>query len=603
MTKPIPPRLLPVFLVLGLAVLTSCSSPIATTLDTAAQDQLAGVVQLLGRSNNSAISESSVIRLAFTTPILLSSLELSGSLGEAAEPGVSVGSADSVRELELTPAGGAWPLGEDRELVVDAATASRPIGQVRMRFTVVPPVLYVSADRGRYTGAGTVARPFNTPQRAYDFLRTEFADSTTVEVRVAAGSYNTNLPGSADADGLTVPANSRTIGGYSSDFSAQDPELYESRLVSRMEVDSPAIVLQAGSFQDLTVQDRDFVGTAVLSLGGDARLDNVTMDGKDGPVVLIPAGATADIRNSRLRSDSITGVLRVAGGTVTVSNTSIRGGNLGGDVVAVETVGGTLTLQNSSIFTEYGQGSFGIFATESSDLRIEDSVIEQQGGVAAFAISIYDSTLMVRRSVFRNAGGSFATGVSADRTTVRLINTVIDTGVQESFAAAISLTGGSLEIRNSTIASYSGSGNSAVTVDSESGEAVPTLIQNTLFFMPGATGGSFLFTDTPGDIRVENSNFHGPNLDNDIITFTDVVGGTPPNPALVERVNTSFDDPLFANPARLADGGDWRLTASTPVSVTEGGLDGAALGWDFTVDADGVTRTNPWSIGAYEYVP
>jgi hypothetical protein len=77
------------------------------------------------------------------------------------------------------------------------------------------------------------------------------------------------------------------------------------------------------------------------------------MDGKDGPVVLIPAGAAAEIRNSRLRSDSITGVLRVAGGTVTVSNTSIRGGNLGGDVVAVETVGGTLNLQNSGIYTEY----------------------------------------------------------------------------------------------------------------------------------------------------------------------------------------------------------------------------------------------------------
>jgi hypothetical protein len=210
---------------------------------------------------------------------------------------------------------------------------------------------------------------------------------------------------------------------------------------------------------------------------------------------------------------------------------------------------------------------------------------------------------MVRRSVFRNAGGSFAIGVSADRTAVRLINTVIDTGVQVSFASAISLTGGSLEVRNSTLGSYSGPDNSAVTVDSESGEAVPTLIQNTLFFMPGATGGSFFFTDTPGDIRVENSNLYGPDLANDIITFPDVDGGTPPAPALVESVNNSFDDPLFANPARLAEGGDWRLTASSPVSVTEGGLDGAAQGWDFTVDADGVTRSIPWSIGAYEYVP
>jgi len=42
---------------------------------------------------------------------------------------------------------------------------------------------------------------------------------------------------------------------------------------------------------------------------------------------------------------------------------------------------------------------------------------------------------------------------------------------------------------------------------------------------------------------------------------------------------------------------DWRLTASSPTEVTQGGLD---LSAEFTTDKDGVTRTAPWSIGAYE---
>lgn len=586
-----------------LVLLESCSSPLANMLKTAAEDQLAGVVQLIGRTNDSALSESSTIHLAFTTPVLLSSLQLSGGLGEVAAAAVTKGSALAVEKIEITPTGDGWPLGSDQELVVDARTASRSIRQVRMRFTVVPPALHVSADTGRYTGTGTVDRPFNTPQRAYDLIRTEFPDTPTVEVRLAEGDYDTNLPDRADAEGLAVPANARTIGGFSPDFSTQDPTLYESRLVSRVDVDSPAIVLQSSTFEDLTVEDRGFGTTGLLSLEGSASLENVTVAGSFGTAVLIPPGATAEIRGSRLRSDSITGVLRVTGGAVTVSDTPIRGGNLLGDAVAIEVVGGTLWMRRSSVFTEYGQGSFGILATESSELTLEDTVIEQQGGVTAAAIDVKDSTLLLRRSVLSNAGGSFAYSVNADRTAVRVINSIIDVGVQESFASTISVTGGSLEIRNSTIGAYSGPAHSAISVDSESGEAVPTLIQNSLVYMPGAIGGSFLFTDTPGDIRVESSNLYGPDIDNDIITFTDLDDGTPPNPGLVEGVDNTFDDPLFADPRRLAEGGDWRLTASSPVSVTEGGLDGVVQGWDFSVDADGVTRTSPWSIGAYEYLP
>jgi hypothetical protein len=42
---------------------------------------------------------------------------------------------------------------------------------------------------------------------------------------------------------------------------------------------------------------------------------------------------------------------------------------------------------------------------------------------------------------------------------------------------------------------------------------------------------------------------------------------------------------------------DWHLNASSPAAVKFGGLD---LSVDFSTDKDGIQRTAPWSIGAYE---
>jgi hypothetical protein len=45
------------------------------------------------------------------------------------------------------------------------------------------------------------------------------------------------------------------------------------------------------------------------------------------------------------------------------------------------------------------------------------------------------------------------------------------------------------------------------------------------------------------------------------------------------------------------DDNNWRLLGTTPASVTQGGVDLSA--W-FTTDRAGVTRTAPWTIGAYK---
>ncbi len=42
---------------------------------------------------------------------------------------------------------------------------------------------------------------------------------------------------------------------------------------------------------------------------------------------------------------------------------------------------------------------------------------------------------------------------------------------------------------------------------------------------------------------------------------------------------------------------DWHLNDNSPSSVTQGGIN---LSSEFTKDKDDVTRTAPWSMGAYE---
>ena len=67
-------------------------------------------------------------------------------------------------------------------------------------------------------------------------------------------------------------------------------------------------------------------------------------------------------------------------------------------------------------------------------------------------------------------------------------------------------------------------------------------------------------------------------------------GNVSTDPMLVDRDGADDDPTTFVD-------NDWHLSGASPASVTGGGLDLSAL---FTIDADGVARSVPWSIGAYE---
>ncbi len=81
----------------------------------------------------------------------------------------------------------------------------------------------------------------------------------------------------------------------------------------------------------------------------------------------------------------------------------------------------------------------------------------------------------------------------------------------------------------------------------------------------------------------------------DVNTLTDIINGMGGNVSV---------DPVFVDidgaddDITTMDDNDWHLTGSTTTDISTGGLN---LSADFTTDKDGVTRTDPWSMGCYEF--
>lgn len=125
-----------------------------------------------------------------------------------------------------------------------------------------------------------------------------------------------------------------------------------------------------------------------------------------------------------------------------------------------------------------------------------------------------------------------------------------------------------------------------------SGGATNTLIaNNTLYNITSRNGGGIQIDgSSPGttNTTIQNNILFGG--DDDTITGSD--GGTISNNRCDSGCTTSAD-PQFVNAA----GGNFHLSISTPTTVSEGGVN---LSASFTTDKDGVARTVPWSMGAYE---
>jgi hypothetical protein len=164
-------------------------------------------------------------------------------------------------------------------------------------------------------------------------------------------------------------------------------------------------------------------------------------------------------------------------------------------------------------------------------------------------------------------------------------NTINASSATDSFGIHMSAGSGALvapTIENNIISALMGASERYCVHETDANSDPTALRNNVLFDCPtalyrdeGNTAGNTAITD----IAAVN-----------MLMDTTSSGNISTDPMFVDRDGADDDPTTFVD-------NDWHLSGASPASVTGGGLD---LSAQFTSDADGVARTAPWSIGAYE---
>ncbi|MFW6262187.1 MAG: hypothetical protein ACOC6J_11465 [Spirochaetota bacterium] len=350
-----------------------------------------------------------------------------------------------------------------------------------------------------------------------------------------------------------------------------------------------------------------------VRLLGSSTVRDLVIEHDDGPALEARQGGVSLVETSTLDSRTTEGVVEVREAGLFIVDTTVRARAEGGDAVGVSVIEGAMELQRSRVDVGVASG-FGVYGW-SSEVNLFDTTVTLAGAQLTYGVYTRSCELLFVRSVIRHGPGTINTGMYFEATDALVVNSLVDAGIVENQSLGIVAEGGSLVVRTSTIGVSNSGFGSAIQVTAIDSVPVPTTVQNTILAATGGSGSGYLIdTDSAATTTLQNSNLFGPTTssylatrafgsDTRILVDSGDIG-------LVETeiagaggtADTNYDlDPVFANPVRLIDGGDWRLSAGSPASIRTGGLDGLTLGWNVAYDADNVERTVPWSIGAYEY--
>jgi len=282
----------------------------------------------------------------------------------------------------------------------------------------------------------------------------------------------------------------------------------------------------------------------------------------------------------------------------------------GGDFNTVFWLAGAPIVRGNSIqagvcpnHTAAGESSRGIVCTHDGTPRIEgNSITGGSGGHHAYAIEMSDAhPNVVGNVLYGGAGYSSSWGISIQQDSEPLIaDNLIHSGDATGMAFAIGCTlNANAHIYNNTIYAI----HRCLTIFSSAPD-----IRNNIFMV--FAGGCGIAEENICAPRVENNLFSGCTVlyrdDNatDVLSLDGAIVTTAADPDLtLAGLGNVSGDPALADADGLDDNlatmmdNDWHLTAATALSVARGGQDLSAF---FTDDRDGILRTVPWSMGAYE---
>lgn len=464
-----------------------------------------------------------------------------------------------------------WLRGRGRSLRVRAADEYGNDVELEYEFHVVDGVIHVSTA-GNDSNSGTADQPLRTIPQAIDrAISSGFTGSgnAAAAIRIAEGLYTVDS-GSGDPIMLGETEGEAGIslyGGYNASFTSRDP----ATRASVLEDTSTAAGVRIASLTE-------FPNRAIhADTWADERtvIDGMTIRGSSQgghSAAVFVSGGLIDLRNCVIAgggsdggnqpADWAFGVYDYISNGLTLVNNTINGG-VAGDTAAIFNFAGKRAQIDSNRIdgggsTAPNSRSIGVFMYATRSGIIRNNVIE--GGKASTAAGIYVQEV----------------GESTTDPVIRN-NTVNASGAFNS--RGIYLWGPTTPVIDNNIISASTGSSRQYCIDENNVDADPaSLRNNVLFDCATALYRDELTTDITTISDVNN------------LANTDSSGNISIDPMFVDRDGADNDLTTFAD-------NDWRLSAGTPVSVSEGGLD---LSAEFELDLEGKARTVPWSIGAYE---
>jgi len=511
-------------------------------------------------------------------------------------------------------------------------------------------VVYVNGQTGDDGNRGMRSEPLKTIQagidKAHSYIKDGLAES--VKVHVSEGNYEVTNGVENVGDYINIVEGVSLYGGYSSDFSTRDPNLYVSKITDTTTgvVDTAAVRAYDG-LTEKTVID----GFTIQAGSGTGGIGSNALD--------IERASPTITNNLILGGYATAGSLTVAvdiydNSSPIIEKNTIVGGNSPASNIGIVISDSSHPIVRNNTITGGSAGSSAGVVCWSTQALIEDNEIDGGSGSNTLGINIMqDCFLTIRRNTIhggsatsssagllvqsemiaiegnRISGGSAATkeatGILCRQAPwLGIRNNAIFGGAASGTEDAIGiyLDHSNASIYNNTIAGGQSDWSAGIVLQNGS---YPSIENNVIFSM--ATNTRYCIYESSSNTwyasSIRNNDFaeisgdtvmYRPYTEVDLDTLVGMEalahasGNWNEDPKLVDLDGADNDV------ATIVDN-DWHLKTDSPVEVRQGGADGAVLGWGYSNDLDGALRTdlddgpndNPsnddaggWSMGAYE---
>jgi hypothetical protein len=512
--------------------------------------------------DRAGIASDSIVVIRFTESMDTDTFALSGTLADESDGGVWSEDEFPNDTLTISPVT-TWTEGTKSLIVEVDDLQTYPAAEISLSYGVLDGIVYVHPD-GSDDNYGTIDLPKATIQAAIDDAEAAY---DSAEVWVAEGDYPID-------DRLLITEDIILRGGYAgNDWFDNDPSMY------------PTVVRDTRAFGS------NEVITFLSGAGAASFLSGFELRGGGGDasvVVFCDGGSPAILQNviKMGNSSRAYGIVVDNGSAAEITDNTIEASLLPIQQYGIVADESNPKISQNSISTGGATDFFGIQLTASSAEITRNTI---SGGVQttqSYGVLASESTVVLRNNVVDP--GSLVNdsdpldlyGVFAIQSDIVLHNNTITGGTGSSVTGQVMSTalmlfqGVSAELINNIF--LTGTADLCTGVWQHSADSLPAVFQANLMY--GSADGNYYYEPT-----------------NDAYVL-DVA-------ALETRLDTlgvaTVDSNLFG-PDPVLNATDYSFTGSSPSEVTEGGMD---LAGQFTDDILGITRTVPWSMGAYEYDP